>query len=210
MLWVDTCEVTCAAGPQVRYRATIRAYGRQDGHFTQLTVDSTYRHDPMQFRMVVQPGFGGKFVQLTAANQASAPTRLPTDLGGSHQLEVRPSVVEFTGDSTGLFGGFTGQTRVRRHGNGLAWAGRIHWSVWNAHEAKGTGAAWLDNGIPDDASGTFSPHAVSLRASRSTGGVFTALAFRFSYEGKVNAGTLKAHQVPASELGPGYWAWPGG
>jgi hypothetical protein len=147
---------------------------------------------------------------IASAAQASLPPRPPTDLGGSQQLEVRPNVVEFTGDGTGLFGGFTGQKHVRRHGNGLAWAGRIHWSTWNGHEARGTGAVWLDNGIPNDASGTFTPHAVSLRASRPMGGVFTALAFRSSYQGKRYAGTLIAHLVPASELGPSYWAWPGG
>ncbi len=65
VLWVDTCKISCAQGPQLRYPAAIRGFARQGGHFTLLTIDSHYGHSPMQFRMVVQPGFGGKFVPVS-------------------------------------------------------------------------------------------------------------------------------------------------
>lgn len=63
VLWVDTCRINCAEGPELPYKATIRGFTRQGTHFTQLTINSAYH--PMQFRMVVQPGFGGKFVTVS-------------------------------------------------------------------------------------------------------------------------------------------------
>ncbi len=65
VLWVDTCKINCAEGPELQYGATIRGFIRQGAHFTRLTIDSKYGHDPMQYRMVVQPGFGGKFVAVS-------------------------------------------------------------------------------------------------------------------------------------------------
>jgi hypothetical protein len=65
VLWVDTCKVSCAQGPELRYPATIRGFARRGGHLTLLTIDSHYGHGPLRFRMVVQPGFGGKFVPVS-------------------------------------------------------------------------------------------------------------------------------------------------
>lgn len=150
-------------------------------------------------------------VVLASAAEASARPKLPTDLGGAQQLEVRPYVVAFTGDGTGFFGGFTGRSAVRQPSRvHLRWAGRIHWAVWNGNQAKGTGAAWLNDGNPFDAAGTFHPFPVSLHAFRSRHGLFTRLAYRYIYQGTTYSGTLNAHFVPASQLGPSYWAWPGG
>lgn len=63
VLWVDTCEASCATGPEDRYQAVILASQPHAGHFTLLTVDSSYGQ--MRLRMVEQPGFGGKFVWLS-------------------------------------------------------------------------------------------------------------------------------------------------
>jgi hypothetical protein len=74
VLWVDTCEITCAEGPELRYPATIRGFARQGTHFARLTIDSKYGHSPMQYRMVLQPGFGGKFVPVGSSAGVSAAT----------------------------------------------------------------------------------------------------------------------------------------
>jgi hypothetical protein len=161
-------------------------------------------------RSLARPLLVALFVIPAAAAHANGLPELPTDLGGSQQLEVRPRVVAFTGDGTGVFGGFDGRPLARRPSrSGYGWAGHIDWSKWGVQQANGTGAVWLDDGTPNDALGTFHAYAVTLRAFRPREGVFTALSYRYTFEGRTEAGTLRAHRV-VSELGPSYWAWPGG
>jgi hypothetical protein len=130
-------------------------------------------------------------------------SRLPTGVSGNRNVQVRPRVISFTGDGTGFFGGFTRRSAVRRPSRvHLQWAGRLHWTVWNGDAARAGGAAWLNDGIPDDARGTFHPYPASLHAYRLRHGLFTRLRYRYRFNGKGYVGTLRA-------FAPGYWDWLG-
>lgn len=96
----------------------------------------------------------------------------------------------------------------------LSWAGHLHWISWTATGSRATGAVWLNNGIPDDAEGTFHPYATTVQASRARDGIFTRLSFSYRYNGKLQRIRLKADHVPAQDSGngftaPGYWQWQG-
>lgn len=76
-------------------------------------------------------------------------------------------------------------------------------SSWNAGDARGTGAVWLDVGVPDEAHGTFYPYQVEVRAFRPRNGVFTRLAFVY-WSGDVPHATVRSAHfypgTPASEF----------
>lgn len=139
---------------------------------------------------------------------AAALPVLPTELVGRQALEVRPAVVDFTGDGSGALGGFT-----RRHSipkprlRSLRQFGRLRWSTWNGNDARATGAVWIDNGIPDDAHGTFYPYQAEVRASRPRNGIFTRLAFVYWTGDVPHAIVRSADFYPATKYGPGYWEW---
>ncbi len=159
----------------------------------------------------VVPRTGARAALLRAAVSATAMAKLPTQLLRKRGLEVRPPVVSFTGDGTGYLGGFTGSRSVgvarrAREGEDMPWAGRLKWSRWTPSQATASGAVWLNNGIPDDASGTFHPYAVTVHASRPIGGVFTRLSFRFRYHGQNLTEERVAVRRPANSSFSG-WEW---
>ena len=145
----------------------------------------------------------------TSSALAAALPRLPTELVGRQALAVRPPVVDFTGDGTGFLGGFTGRRFVAYPYSRTTsrWLGRLHWTSWTAADARGYGAIWLNNGVPDDARGTFYPHAVTVRAFRPRNGIFTRLAFMYWIGDWPYATVRDAHPYPATQYGPGYWQW---
>jgi hypothetical protein len=142
---------------------------------------------------------------IIAAASAASPPVLPTELVGKRALEVRPAAVDFTGDGTGILGGFTGQrTLPKAKLKQVSQFGRLHWTTWDATDAHGTGAVWLDNGIPDEATGTFFSYAVEVRAFRPRYGIFTRLAFVWWTGDTPHATVRSAHYYPATQYGPGY------
>jgi hypothetical protein len=151
---------------------------------------------------------GVLFVLATSPAEGSALPRLPTELVGRQALEVRPPVVDFTGDGTGVLGGFTGHESIpyRPHRN-ERWIGHLRWTLWNGLGGRATGAVWLNDGIPDDARGTFYPYAVTVHVFRPRAGIFTRLAFSYSIGDRLYATVRRAHFYPGDEYGPGYWAW---
>jgi hypothetical protein len=151
----------------------------------------------------------GAIVALTiAARPAGAVLVLPTELVGKQALQVRPSVVDFTGDGSGYLGGFTGHRSFRRGPRAtLKWVGRLRWSKWTPADGIGSGAIWLDDGIPDEARGTFHPYAVTVHVFRPRNGVFTRLAFSYWVGDWPSATVRSAHYYPATQYGPGYWQW---
>ncbi|MFZ0040655.1 MAG: hypothetical protein WAK93_05065 [Solirubrobacteraceae bacterium] len=124
-------------------------------------------------------GFMAVFVLVLAApGFAQARTRvplLPSVTSLRHNLQVRPFVIEYTGDGSGVLGGF--------NGSGRGHYGRMHWLQWTSKQAIGRGAAWLDNCTPDCAAGTFHPFAVKVYATDPRGNVFRRLTLRYRYRG---------------------------
>jgi hypothetical protein len=94
------------------------------------------------------------------------PQLLAGDFGS---FAVRPPAIELSGDGTATVGGhgwrapdaFTGKPGTSGRPTSY---GSIQWSVYDASHAVGTGTMWLDNGIPDDAGGTFYRYAARIEA----------------------------------------------
>ena len=97
-------------------------------------------------------------------------------MDGNHDLQVRPSVVDYTGDGSGVLGGFDG--------TGRGHYGHLRWTRWTATQALGHGAVWIDDCAPDCATGTFRPYAVTVQASLPRANVFRRLTLRYRYGGK--------------------------
>lgn len=150
---------------------------------------------------------GGLAGSASSSSAAALPV-LPTELVGRQALEVRPAVVDFTGDGSGALGGFNRHRSIPKPTlRTLREFGRLSWSTWNGHHARATGAIWLDNGSPDEAHGTFYPYGAEVRAFRPRNGIFTRMAFVY-WTGDVPHATVRsAHFYPATKYGPAYWQW---
>lgn len=114
---------------------------------------------------------------LPASVSAAGLPRLLTQIGRGDQFLVRPAQIVYTGDGSGVLGGFDGRGPYPRFG-------RLRWSLWNRQRALASGAVWLDDCTPNCAQGTFHPYAVTVRAFKPQSGHFTRLTLRYRYEGK--------------------------
>jgi hypothetical protein len=128
------------------------------------------------------------------AGSALAAGTLPTLLGnwvkGPDKLLVRPAQIIYTGDGSGVLGGFDG-------GKGRGF-GHLTWTRWTTGSAFGHGADWIDDCRPDCADGTFTAHKATLNAFRPRGGRFTRLTIRTSYRGKPLVSNMKLVQTGRS------------
>ncbi len=113
---------------------------------------------------------------LLAATAQALPGLL-TQTGHGPPFVVRPAQIVYTGDGSGVLGGFSGTGPFPRFGS-------LSWSTWSRRQATGTGAVWLDDCEPSCAQGTFHPYAVRVRASAPHAGHFTRLTLRYEYENK--------------------------
>jgi len=115
------------------------------------------------------------FVQ-SASGTAPAPRLLGDSSHWRLTWQVRPASILYTGDSSGILGGFDG--------TGIARPGHLSWKTWTQERATGSGANWIDdckNGCHD---GNFIPHAVTVEAFRPVHDHFTRLRLRYRYQGK--------------------------
>jgi hypothetical protein len=119
----------------------------------------------------------GGLTSGASARVSGGPPKLLAD--GPHfsaTWQVRPGHIVYTGDGSGVLGGLDG--------SGSAHPGRLVWSRWTATVARGSGAVWIDNCIPDCASGKFTPYAVNVVAFRPINGRFTRLTLTCMYKHK--------------------------
>lgn len=128
---------------------------------------------------------------LAVAAAAAPAARLPTvltQIGPGSTFAVRPAQIIFTGDGSGILGGF-------RPGGPNHHFGRLTWTRWSRREADGHGAVWLDDCEPNCAQGTFHAFAVKVRALDPRHGHFTVLTLRYTFAGKrvVDRRTLLRH-----------------
>ena len=119
----------------------------------------------------------------SAVAQGALPTLLGNSPKGPEKLLVRPAQIIYTGDGSGILGGFDGAP-----GKGF---GHLRWTRWTTGSAYGHGADWIDDCRPDCAGGTFTAHAATLNAFRPRGGRFTRLTVKSSYRGKSLVNRLK-------------------
>lgn len=114
---------------------------------------------------------------FSSAGAAEGLPGLLTQTGHGSPFAVRPAQIIYTGDGSGVLGGFTGHGPFRRFG-------QLRWPSWTDTQARGSGAAWLDNCTPNCAEGTFHPYAAQVRVFAPHDGHFTRLTLRYSYNGK--------------------------
>jgi hypothetical protein len=111
---------------------------------------------------------------------ASGSARLPRLLGDAPHWrltwQVRPASILYTGDSSGILGGFDG--------TGIAHPGHLAWKTWTPRQATGSGANWIDNCKNGCHNGNFIAHAVTVEAFRPVHGHFTRLRLRYRYQRK--------------------------
>jgi hypothetical protein len=120
--------------------------------------------------------FAGLTFGATAGASGGLPKLLADGPHFSATWQVRPAHIVYTGDGSGVLGGFDG--------TGSAHPGRLIWSSWTTTRAQGSGAVWLDDCTPDCADGKFTPHAVKVNAFRPINGHFTRLTLTYTYNHK--------------------------
>jgi hypothetical protein len=119
---------------------------------------------------------------LTAAPAQARLPRLPRLLAAVHarnDFRVRPFLVVYTGDGSGLLGGRYRHPRRHFPRN----FGRLHWRHWGHHVARTHGTVWLDDCRPSCAAGHFHGHRAGIRAHRVRHHHFTRLRIVYRYHG---------------------------
>ncbi len=132
---------------------------------------------PWLFRFAVSAiALGGLTCGATAGASGGLPKLLADGPHFSATWQVRPAHIVYTGDGSGVLGGFDG--------SGIAHPGHLLWRTWTATQARGSGAVWIDNCTPACASGKFTPYPVTVVASRPVNGRFTRLTLTYTYNHK--------------------------
>ncbi len=101
-------------------------------------------------------------------------------------LVVRPQLLK---DSFGSFA--VRPSTVVPSGDGSFLIRHIRWSSWRTAKAFGLATVWIDNGIPNEAQGTFYRYPGSVVATRVRGGDYTRLTVHWRQNGHRHAETLK-------------------
>ena len=106
---------------------------------------------------------------------SSAPVRVPTEI---HGLQVRPFIIDWTGDGSGWLGGSSGRSSTFSYHD----IGRLHWTQYNATGGRAFGVVWakpapnchLSNAqcplVPEGKTG--------VHVYRPRDGVFTRMTFK--------------------------------
>jgi hypothetical protein len=111
-------------------------------------------------------------------------------------LRVRPAEISYTGDGTGIVGGFDG-TSVRHPGH-------LNWLRYTRRDGRARGLLWLDDCDPSCAEGAFHATPVSVHVWRPRRGVFRRLTLSFGYSGKHWLDRRRAVRMPPSGGVAGY------
>jgi hypothetical protein len=139
-------------------------------------------------------------VVALAAWPAVAAARLPKVLTQLRPaFQVRPAVISYTGDGTGLVGGADGTSA--RH------PGHLRWTTYNDRQGIATGLVWLNDCEPDCADGTFHSTPVSVHVFSPRTGRFRFLTLKYTYQGHRYTDRRAARYYAGSDGYPGTWAY---
>jgi hypothetical protein len=148
-------------------------------------------------RRPVQAAFLALTTLLGAAVNAAA---LPKVLTQEHSaFQVRPAVISYTGDGTGIVGG--------PNGTSVHHLGHLRWTTYNRRFGIATGLVWLDDCSPDCARGTFTAHHVHVLVFSPHHRHFRRLTLRYRYRGRRYVDRRFAMFYRGSNGIPGYWAY---
>lgn len=112
-------------------------------------------------------------------------------------FQIRPAVISYTGDGTGVVGGPDG-TSVRH-------LGHLRWTTYNARLGVAVGRVWLDDCSPDCADGRFTASKVRVRVSSPTQGHFRLLTLSYRFQGRRYVDRRVAKWYAGFDGLPGYW-----
>lgn len=130
----------------------------------------------------------------------AADARLPQVLTqGRPEFQVRPPVISYTGDGTGLIGGFDGRS-VRRPGH-------LHWKRYSHRRGLARGLVWLNDCRPYCARGTFHSTPVTVRVFQPRHGRFRRLTLSYRYHRKHYTDRRAIRHFPGGNGYRGYWAY---
>jgi len=139
---------------------------------------------------------------LPVASTANSLPRVLTE-DFSSTFAVRPAQIVPSGDGSFVIAGeasWIGRNpEPKRQGTQF---GHIVWTSWTASQATATAVVWADNGVPNEADGTFFPRHVNLVASSVHAGLFTHLTL--TYPGSKGHETFVLKRVGGTGYGPGY------
>lgn len=152
----------------------------------------------LAFRAVLILACALSTLALPATGWAARLPGLLTQTSARHPFSVRPAVVIYTGDGSGVLGGFDGNAKSGDFGH-------LSWSSWTTRAAGGTGAVWLDNCAPSCAEGTFSPYAVKVRAFAPHNGYFTRMTLSYDYGSEAIADERGVSRLSAPGAKPHYF-----
>jgi hypothetical protein len=94
------------------------------------------------------------------------------------RYEVRPHMIDYTGDATGVIG------RLARRAPAVGKRpGFLHWKTWTASRAYGVGTVWLKSCRPDCAYSPYYRYAVTVTATLPENGRFSTLTLRYRIRG---------------------------
>lgn len=132
----------------------------------------------MRLRLPVLLTVSALLAPLAIGTPAQAAKGLPKVLTGTSatSFQVRPAVIEYTGDGTGVIGGTDGTS--------IQSPGHLRWTEYSKTRGRATGSVWVNDCEPDCASGTFAAVPVSVRVSSPKYGRFQRLTLAYTYNGK--------------------------
>jgi hypothetical protein len=149
-------------------------------------------------RRLLAGGLAGLVV--AAAVPAAASARLPSVLTQlKRPWQVKPAVIEYTGDGTGIVGG--------PNGTGTRHLGHIRWTTYNHRRAVGHGLVWLNDCLPDCADGTYHSAVVTMRVGSPKKHRFRRLTLTYTYQGKHYTDRRRAVHFAGAGGNPGVWAY---
>lgn len=121
--------------------------------------------------------FAAAALLAAPATAAASLPNLWTGFKLRHSFFVRPPEVSYTGDGTGILGGFDGTGVYPNFGS-------LTWTSWTHRSATADGAVWIKSCIPNCAESPFSPVAVTVTAFKPRQHHFRRMTLQFTYQGK--------------------------
>lgn len=134
---------------------------------------------------------------IPSAAVAGSQPKLLKDLSGpANDFAVRPTMMILSGDGSGILGKLP--KWVTKHGVGRHFSGPnrgyLTWQFWTASQAMregygqqpgayAYGTYWIDNCIPDCATGSYHSHDAAITAWRTRSGRYTWMQVQYTYEG---------------------------
>ena len=173
-----------------------------------LLVEASYS-PPVRMAVVIVLVF--LVVGSGAAGATSSLPGLPSEVTGQPSLSVRPAVVIFTGDGSGVLGGRDGAPKWNAKKGQFVGFGHFDWKVWTAQRAVVDGVVWARTCWSTSCEGhRYSPFPAKAVASRPVGGRFTRLAVVSVETGKrfVDCRTVQGTAAAGYDYGPTFRCTP--